>query len=251
MRTEWVGRNPQKDNLRNQIWTMLKDTGIAVGNPFNEIPNFVHAEQAAGNLRNMDVYKKAKVVKCNPDDAQIPIRRMALEDGKLLYMAVPQLVEEKCFVELTAETLRKIGKTPSDAATWEAALQLGRLVSFEEMQYIDIAVVGCVAVTLEGGRIGKGGGFADLEFGILRHFKLIDQETVILTTVPDEVIVDSSLIPLQDHDTFLNYIITPKAVYPTQATKPQPRGINWDDVQADQLEEIPILRALKKQGSKR
>lgn len=246
MRTEWVGRNPKKDSLRKQIWTMLKETGIAVDDPFNEIPNFVGAEAAAANLRKMEIWKRARVVKCNPDHAQIPVRRMALEDGKLLYMAVPQLVDEMCFVEVTAESLENIGKKATDAETWEGALKYGRPVSFEEMVHIDLAVVGCVAVTLEGSRIGKGGGFADLEFGILRHYKLVDKDTSILTTVPDEVIVDLALIPLQEHDTFLNYIITPKAVYPIDNKRQQPSGIHWESVQPDQLEEIPILKKLQK-----
>lgn len=245
MRTEWVGRNSQKDNLRKEIWTRLKETGIAVGDPFNEIPNYVGADEAAARLREMDMWKKAKVVKCNPDHAQIPVRRMALEDGKTLYMAVPQLVDEKCFVELTAKSLAAKGKTPSDAETWEGALELGKQVAFEEMMHIDIAVVGCVAVTLEGARIGKGGGFADLEFGVLRYYQLIDESTEIITTVHDMAIVDLEEIPLQDHDTFLNYIITPTTVYMIDIHRTQPEGIHWESVQEDQLLEIPILRKLK------
>ena len=246
MRTEWVGRNTQKDNLRRDMWTKLKETGIAVGDPFNEIPNFIGADQAAARLQRMDIWKRAKVVKCNPDHAQIPVRRMALEDGKLLYMAVPQLVDEKCFVELTVESLAAKGKTPADAETWEGALEYGKQVTFEQMVHIDIAVVGCVAVTLEGARIGKGGGFADLEFGVLRHYRLIDDHTTIITTVHDMVIVDVEDIPLQDHDTFLHYIITPTATHTITMTRPQPGGIHWESVQEDQLEEIPILQKLKK-----
>lgn len=246
MRTEWVGRNSQKDKLRKDIWTKLKETGIAIGDPFNEIPNFVGAEEAAARLRELDIWKKATVVKCNPDHAQIPVRRMALEDGKILYMAVPQLVDEKCFVELTKEALAEKGKLPSDAETWEAALKLGKKIAFEDMTHIDIAVVGCVAVTIEGARIGKGGGFADLEFGILRYYHLIDEATEILTTVHDEVIVELSEIPLQEHDTFLNYIITPSAVHKVDVKRPQPEGIHWESVQDDQLQEIPILLKLKK-----
>lgn len=245
MRTEWVGRNVDKDRLRNEIWTKLSEQNVAIGSPFNEIPNFVGSEEAASLLRQSSLWKNAKVVKCNPDNAQIPVRRMAIEDGKILYMAVPQLTDERCFVEITKESLEAKGKGAKDAETWQLGMENGSLLYFEEMQHIDIAVVGCVAVTKEGSRIGKGGGFADLEFGALRYYNLIDDSTAILTTVHDYSVVANNRIPIQKHDTFLNYIYTPTTFYKVETKRKQPSGIEWEMVQEDQLNEIPILRKLK------
>jgi len=39
VRTEWTGRNPGKDKLRNEMWKMLVEEKIAIGEPYNEIPN--------------------------------------------------------------------------------------------------------------------------------------------------------------------------------------------------------------------
>ncbi len=245
MRTEWAGRNPTKDSLRNHIWDMLVTEKISIGDPHNEIPSFINADIAAERLSSLEIWKIAKVVKCNPDDAQIPVRLKALEDGKVLYMAVPQLVDEQCFVELNRHDLLNRGVKLEDASDWKGGLKYGHLIPFEEMQSIDIAVVGCVAVTRQGARIGKGGGFADLEFGILRYFQLIREDTSIVTTVHDKVILDDELIPLQTHDTFLTHIVTPEKVLEIEAERSQPAGILWDYVQADQLAEIPILRKLQ------
>lgn len=245
MRTEWTGRNPQKDKLRNRIWTMLEEKGLSIGDPFHEIPNFVGADEAAQRLQSLSIWKNARVVKSNPDDAQIPVRKRVIEDGKKLYMAVPQLTEEKCFVELSLELVKKSGIPVAEAVRWQQAMQIGKHVAFEEMQHIDLALVGCVAVTLDGARIGKGGGFADIEFAILRHYRLIDEKTIILTTIHDEMIVESDEIPLQKHDTFLNYIVTPTTVHEVQNDLTQPGGINWENIQPDQLEEMPILKKLK------
>lgn len=244
----WAGRHAGKDELRNWVWTTLKNSGAAVGDPFGGISNFVGADKAADRLAELPIWKAAKVIKANPDAPQIPVRVRALRDGKVLYMAVPRLVQEKCFMELTAEDLNQRGIPLEAAGTWEGALKYGRPVAFEEMKPIDIAVTGCVAVTREGGRTGKGAGFADLEFGLLRTFGLIHPGTPIVTTVHPISVVDSERLPLEPHDTFLNWIITPDETIEVKTDRPQPFGIDWDQVKPDQFETIPILRKLRDQN---
>ena len=58
---------------------------------YHRIPNFIGAERAAQILRNLPEYKKAKVIFCNPDSPQRPVREMTLKDGKILVMATPRL----------------------------------------------------------------------------------------------------------------------------------------------------------------
>ena len=85
----------------------------------------------------------------------------------------PSLKRKKCFVELTAEALAEKGIPLKKAATMRSALIYGRLVSFEEMEPIDLVVVGCVAASPNGGRTGKGAGFADLELAMLAEHGLM------------------------------------------------------------------------------
>jgi len=245
--TAWSGRHPGKDEIRARIWSLLVESGAAIGDPVGHIPNFVGAEQAADRLAQLPVWKQAQVIKSNPDSPQIPVRLRALQEGKTVYMAVPRLAEEKCFIELNAEGLRRKNIPLEEAARWQGALQCGRAVAFEEMKPIDLAVAGCVAVTREGGRTGKGAGFADIEFGLLRQFGLIQPDTPIVTTVHPLMIVPVEILPLQAHDTYLNWIVTPDEVIEVTETRQQPFGIDWNKIQPDQVESIPILRKLRDQ----
>src|SRR6202040_2699508 len=71
-RARWVGRNSVKDVVRADVWRGLIDSGVNIGPTFDHIPNFVGADIAAKRLSELDAWKKARVVKCNPDPPQIP-----------------------------------------------------------------------------------------------------------------------------------------------------------------------------------
>ncbi|MBI9046426.1 MAG: hypothetical protein JEZ06_18190 [Anaerolineaceae bacterium] len=246
----WKGRNTAKDALRVKVWSALEDQGASIGPAFSHIPNFEGADKAAARLAELSIWKNARVVKCNPDKPQISLRLRALQDGKLLYAPVPELVKDYPFVELDPEDLKKRGIAFETVAPIEGALKHGRRVNFQEMKPFDIAVVGCVAVTRIGGRTGKGGGFADLELGIFRDFNLVNANTPIVTTVHALQVVNDEQVTMVAHDTPLNWIITPDEVIETNTTYPQPGGVDWESLQADQLRNIPFLKTLRDKNSR-
>lgn len=248
MKTDWIGYHQEKDKLRTEIWSLLKDQTASVGDSFGHIPNFVGAELAAEKLASLPIWQQAKTIKCNPDAAQIPVRMRALQDGKRLYMAVPRLTDDRCFVELTAEDLHKHNIPLAEAAIAKTAVKCGRLVSFAQMQPIDLVIVGCVAVTRNGGRTGKGAGFADLELAMLQEFGLVKTDTPIVTTAHPLQIVQDLRLPMQAHDWALNWIVTAEEVIETNTTYPRPTGLNWDSLRSEQLEQIPILRKLREEN---
>lgn len=153
--TPWSGHDAHKDRLRAEVWGRLKTSGAAQGEPVGHIPRFVGQEQAAAQLARLPIWQQARVVKCNPDQSQAPVRLRALQDGKLLYMAVPRLTEERCFVALQASELQQRGVALEAASTSRGAMQHGRLVALREMAAIDLVVVGCVAVARSGGERGR------------------------------------------------------------------------------------------------
>lgn len=246
--TDWTGRHLEKDQLRAEIWTTLRSQQAAVGNPVGHIPNFVGAATAAEQLASLPVWQQARVIKCNPDKPQLPVRLRALQDGKRLYMAVPRLTRQDCFVELTAADLQARGIDLAQAAQARQALTVGKRVAFEQMQPIDLVLVGCVAVSLVGGRTGKGAGFADLELAMLRQFGLVQAETPIATTVHELQIVAAERLPMERHDWALSWIVTPDRAIPTHRAHPQPAGLDWAAIQPDQYRKIPILRQLRPSG---
>ena len=245
--TNWSGYHPDKDNLRAEIWALLQQQEVAIRDPFGHIPNFVGAQKAAERLATLPIWQRAKAIKCNPDSPQIPVRLRALQDGKCLYMAVPRLTDTRCFVELTAEHLQQRNIPLAEAAIARKALNYGRLVTFEQMQAIDLVMVGCVAVTRNGGRTGKGAGFADLELAMLKEFGLVQSDTPIVTTVHSLQIVEQERLPMQSHDWALDWIITPDQVIETNTTYPRPTGLDWDSIRSEQFKKIPILGKLRQQ----
>jgi 5-formyltetrahydrofolate cyclo-ligase len=250
VKTNWSGYHPDKDDLRDEVWSLLKQQGVSKSEPFGHIPNFVGAQKAAERLAALPIWQRAKAIKCNPDSPQIPVRSRALQDGKRLYMAVPRLTNTRCFVELTAEDLQQRNIPLEEAAIARKALTYGRLVSFEQMQAIDLVMVGCVAVTRNGGRTGKGAGFADLELAMLKEFGLVQSDTPIVTTVHPLQIVEEERLPMQPHDWALNWIVTPEEVIETNTTYSRPAGLDWDTIRPEQFKKIPILRKLREQLTK-
>lgn len=246
--TNWSGYDPDKDQLRAEIWTTLKQQGICRRDPTGHIPNFAGAIEAAAQLAALPVWQQASVIKCNPDAPHIPVRLRALQDSKRLYMAVPRLTNRRCFVELTAEALAARGVSLAEAAIARNAVKCGRLVSFAEMEPIDLVVVGCVAVARSGGRTGKGAGFADLELAMLKQFGLVQDSTPIVTTVHSLQIVADERLPMQPHDWAVNWIATPEGVIETQVAFPRPAGLMWERIRPEQYKKIPILRQLRDEG---
>jgi 5-formyltetrahydrofolate cyclo-ligase len=241
----WAGRNGDKDALRTRIWNGLVRDGMAVGPAHSRIPNFSGADEAARLLSRLDVWQRARVVKCNPDPPQIPVRLRALYDGKTVLAPVPELVRSFPFVRLVPERLDANGITFELAATSQGAVEHGEPVEFEEMEAIDLVVVGTVAATRAGGRTGKGGGFADLELGIFREVGTVTPATPVVTTVHSSQVVADDEIPMLLHDSPLDWVVTEREAFETRTRHARPTGVAWDVVQPDQYEGIPFLRALR------
>ena len=62
----------------------------------------------------------------------------------------------------------RLGGRLREAATIGGAARLGEAVGPEALGRIDLVVAGSVAVNRRGARVGKGGGYSDLEFALAR-----------------------------------------------------------------------------------
>ena len=84
-----------KNEVREAVWTALEEAGAAhTKKVHDKIPHFRGNEAAASRIFNLEVWENARVIKGNPDKPQRPLRQRALEEGKVLYMAVPRLKQE-------------------------------------------------------------------------------------------------------------------------------------------------------------
>jgi 5-formyltetrahydrofolate cyclo-ligase len=231
-----------KDQVRRAVWKAMDREGVSrFPGAEGRIPNYAGAKLAAEKLAGNRLWKRAKVIKANPDSPQTHARRLALEEGKTLIMAVPRLRDQHPFRLLDPRKLS--AKQVREAATIKGALRHGRVVALEEIPEIDFVLCGSVAVNLSGARIGKGGGFSDLEYGLLIDEGNIDEHTVVATTVHPIQILREHLM-VTGHDLPVDMIATPRAVIEVERQYDRPRGILWDHLQPPQIHEIPILERM-------
>jgi 5-formyltetrahydrofolate cyclo-ligase len=233
-----------KEDLRRKVWQLLEHNAVHrfPGAP-GRIPNFLGAERAATRLTELAVWKKARTIKMSPDAPQLAVRRQALLDGKIVYLAVPLLRAEKCFIELDP---KRLGRRTAIAASLLGATKYGRMVGPREVRPIDLVVCGSVGVRRDGTRVGKGGGYVDLEYALLREEGKLKETTPIVTTIHPLQIVTEKVAMLA-HDIPLDFLVTPFEVVATRPAFPRPRGIYWDLLKAARIEAIPSLRKRLKQ----
>jgi len=230
-----------KTAVREGVWTALERSGaVGTKNVHNKIPDFHGAETAAQQLFELDIWRKARVVKSNPDRPQRPIRQRALEEGKVLYMAVPRLRKGQCFLQLDPAVLET---SPARASTIAGAFRHGRLVFIDEMLPVDLVVSGSVAVNRQGTRIGKGGGFADLEYALAATAGTIRRDTPVITTVHRLQVLEEEL-PRTRHDVCLDYVLTPEETIRCTGNAPRPEGIYWEELDEGKISQIPALQKL-------
>jgi 5-formyltetrahydrofolate cyclo-ligase len=208
-----------KQDVRERLWRLLQEEGAArFPGPHGRIPNFKGAEGAAERLAELPEWQAAEVVKSNPDARQLPVRRRARRDGKTLYMAVPRPRGDKPFVRVDSDP------------TIKRAMSEGIATSVAYLGHVDLVVFGTVAVNRESVRVGKGGGFSDLELALLTEAGLVDEATTIVTTVHRLQLVDHEL-PETEHDFRVDFVVTPDEVVRTGTRRRSP-GVIWEHLEA-------------------
>ena len=230
----------EKQRIREYVWYLLMEKGVARFPlpPHGRIPNFLGSDEAGLKLVSLDVFEDAGVVKVNPDSPQRIVREYALRMGKKLLMPTPRI--KKGFLLLDGKVLRGRERF---ASTIKGAFRLGRIVRLSELPRVDLIVEGSVAVGLDCSRLGKGEGYAELEYAILRELGLVDEYTPIATTVHELQIFDT--LPQDPFDVPVDIIVTPKRIIRPTCRKLKPAGIYWEYITNKKMDDIPILKELR------
>jgi len=128
------------------------------------------------------------------------------------------------------------------AASLSGARRFGAEVPLRRLPALDAVVTGSVAVTLRGHRCGKGHGYGDLEYAILRE--LGHDAPPVLTTVHEAQVVPR--IPRDATDLPLAWVVTPERTHRVSRPPPPPEGLDWTRITAADLEAMPILAELRR-----
>ncbi|XP_007427362.1 methenyltetrahydrofolate synthase domain-containing protein isoform X1 [Python bivittatus] len=233
-----------KWDIRNKIWDYMEANNLAdFPRPVHHrIPNFKGSFQISGSINTWDVFDQAREVKVDPDKPLEGIRLSALQARKTLLVPTPRL-RTGLFNRIvpppgaTKETLRK-------CATSQGVRDYSVPIGLDAKVHVDLIVVGSVAVSEKGWRIGKGEGFADMEYAMMVSMGAIGQSTMVVTAVHDCQVVDIPEELLDDHDLTVDYILTPTRIIKTECKRPKPWGIMWHKISHEVLKKIPVLKIL-------
>jgi len=238
-RTSLRRRFADKDAARDHVWSVLEERGAAAFPfpPRGRIPNFTGARRAAERLLAAEPLAGASVIKVNPDAPQAPLRREALRRGLVVLVPTPRLREG--FVRLDPARIPENARR--EAAGLSGMRRWGRRVSLGRLPTPDAIVVGSVAVTRDGRRCGKGHGYADLEFAILRE--LGHPPCPVLTSVHELQLVGA--LPREVHDVPVSVIATPERLVTVEDPPAPPAGVDWSRLCEQDLEAMPVLAELR------
>ncbi len=227
-----------KASIREKVWEKLGSHGL--------IPPFEGAGKASERLRGLPEYKSAKRVMVPPDQAQLQVRINALMDGKELIMASPGLKEG--FFLLRRDMIK--------VHLWPKALRgsniafYGKPLSLKDIGKIELLITGAVAVGLNGGRLGKGKGYFDLEYQILREIGAVEEDVPIVVHVDDSQVFEE--VPMEEGDVSVNIIVTPTRILRVNGPLRRPQGIKWDKIPPKLIKRMKVLwelsRSLKPEG---
>ncbi len=236
----------RKDVLRERVWRELKRYAKPDSRfhyDFSEfIPDFEGSERCASAVREMEEYASARLLFITPDNCLEKLRMYAILDEKPFIM--PTYGIRRGFVYIDRSTVPE-GKEDF-AATLDGAERFGRYVTLSEiarMGRVDLLVTGASLVSVRGVRYGKGHGYFDLEWAMLREIGVVDDDTPIIAVVHD-VQVAGEEVEADEYDTIVDYIVTPTRIIRVEERRPKPRGIDWSKVSPSMVEEIPPLREL-------
>ncbi|XP_067905221.1 methenyltetrahydrofolate synthase domain-containing protein isoform X1 [Heterodontus francisci] len=233
-----------KWDIRQKVWDYMEENNLAnFPRPVHHrIPNFKGAHDACNKIKNLDCFIKMREVKVDPDKPLEGVRLATLQARKTLLVPTPRL-RTGLFNKIvpphgaSKEVLRV-------CSTAQGVKDFSVPVGLDATVRVDLVVVGSVAVSDKGWRIGKGEGFADLEYAMMVSMGAVDENTVIVTTVHDCQLLDIPEELMDNHDLTVDYILTPTQVIGTNCKRSKPQGIIWSKVDSEMMEKIPILKSL-------
>ncbi|CAJ1048796.1 methenyltetrahydrofolate synthase domain-containing protein isoform X3 [Xyrichtys novacula] len=242
-----------KWDIRQKVWDYIEEKNLAnFPRPVhNRIPNFKGAFTACSKVSELQVFSKTSEVKVDPDKPLEGARMAVLQAQKTLLVPTPRL-RTGLFNKITPPQ----GATKEQlriCASAQGVKDFSVPVGLDAKVKVDLVVVGSVAVSETGVRIGKGEGFADMEYGMMVSMGAVNESTVVVAIVHDCQVVDIPEELRESHDLTVDYILTPTRVIQTNCKFPKPQGIIWTKLNTEKLQKIPILkklRALEEQAGK-
>lgn len=238
--------------LRRVVWRRLAEVArpdSRFGFDFASfIPDFDGSERCTASIAGLAEYRDAATVVVMPDNNLESLRRRVMADGKRLVVCTYGLA--RGFVLLDGRAV-----APEDrglAATLDGMERFGPALSYRALCMVgrvDLVVTGAAAVTREGVHFGKGHGYFDIEWGLLREVGLAGAATPVVASVHGCQLVDEP-VPHEQFDATVDVIVTPEEVIRCGGL-PKPPGLVWDRLPREFADSRPYFAELRASRARR
>ncbi|XP_068613800.1 methenyltetrahydrofolate synthase domain-containing protein isoform X2 [Brachionichthys hirsutus] len=240
-----INPGASKQDVRQRVWDYVEEKNLAnFPRPVHDrIPNFKAAFTACGRLSELQAFTQTSEVKVDPDKPLEGARLAVLEAQKTLLVPTPRLRTGLFNKIVPPQGAKKEELRICSSA--QGVKDFSVPVGLDAKVKVDLVVVGSVAVSEKGLRIGKGEGYADMEYGMMASMGAVNDSTVVVSIVHDCQVVHIPEELKESHDLTVDYILTPTRVIKTDCGHPKPQGITWTKLDSEKLEKIPILKKLR------
>ena len=236
----------RKAQIRGRIWDLLRRRAIVrAPGVYGRTPKFRGASQSAARLRATGVWAGAARVLALGEPVLHAVRAAVIEDEKVL--VVPDLArsEEGWIVEIDGRVLgreqaRKAARLVGTGKPLPAGVKFLR---GRETKRVDLMVIGAVAVTRDGSRVGKGVGEADLVYALGRDRGFLGSRTPVAVIVHHLQLLDEST-DQEPTDLPVDLIFTPDEHCPVNAIRMRPKGLHPSMITPRRLQTFPGLRQI-------
>lgn len=240
-----------RNEQRREVWTDLRD----VAEPDSRfawdfgsfIADYEGSDDNADRLLNLGTEHSVDEWFVTPDNNLDALRKRLIEDDVPFVM--PTYGIRRGFLQLESQNLSD-GKSEF-ASTLDGMNRFAEQLPLEELEEssrtFDCLVTGASFVTTDGLRMGKGHGYFDLEWAMLREVGAVDEDTLVVAAAHDVQVLEDEVDRdemAEEHDTIVDYIATPTRTIAVDSTPPKPSGIHWNLLEREEIESIPPLETL-------
>lgn len=231
---------------RQRIWERLRsvarpDTRFHL-NFADFIPDFEGVEAATDRITELPAVGSSKLAFVTPDNSMTELRRRLIAARVPLVTATYNI--QRGFLYLAPDA---VPEGAERYAAWLDGMEhFARPVTLEDIVSIgrfDFMATGASAVSVDGVRFGKGHGFFDLEWGMFTDLGLALDTTPVAAIVHDVQVVDEHL-QINETDIPVDLIATPSRLVHVERPGRRPRGMKWDLLSPQEIQEMPPLREL-------
>jgi len=190
-----------KQDVREYVWRKIREVALPPFPVSGRIPNFKGSKISCERIRELNKYKESRIVFSAPDSPLKRVREIVLEDGKILLAVKPRMTGFLILDSLSDVSIRGMLKNGKEIRENE----------LEKLKRVDIFVQGCVAVDINGNRIGKGSGYGDREYQLLKKYGLLKNCLYVVIAHDIQVFNDLSYL-MENHDAKTDVILTPSKI---------------------------------------